>query len=65
MRRVKNDWRSSLGESTLDHLMRISIDGPPLEHFDPQPSVKRFFSTPRRRDVQPYGPQKRKHSDTE
>ena len=39
MRRIKTDWRSSLGEDTLDSLMRISIDGPSLEHFDPKPAV--------------------------
>ena len=47
MRRIKSDWRSSLGEETLDHLMRISIDGPALTQFDPKPAVQRFFSTPR------------------
>ena len=60
MRRIKNDWRSSLGESTLDHLMRISIDGPALEQFDPRPAVNLFFSAPRRTDVQPYGSRKRR-----
>ena len=36
MRRIKNDWRSSLSEETLDPLMRISIDGPPLKEFQPR-----------------------------
>ena len=65
MRRIKNDWRSSLGESTLDHLMRISIDGPALEQFDPRPAVNLFFCAPRRTDVQPYGSRKRRLTESE
>ena len=57
-RRIKSDWRSSLSEDTLDHLMRISVDGPPLAQFDPTLAVQRFFSTPRRPHVQPYGSKK-------
>ena len=30
MKRIKSDWRNRLNEETLDNLMRISIDGPPL-----------------------------------
>ena len=40
MRRIKSDWRSSLGEETLDHLMRISIDSPPLTQFEPNQQSK-------------------------
>ena len=39
MRRIKSDWRSSLSEDTLDHLMRISVDGPPLAQFNPTLAV--------------------------
>ena len=54
MRRIKSDWRNRLNEDTLDHLMRISIEGPPLPQFNPHISVQKFFSVPRRPDVQPY-----------
>jgi len=64
MRRIKTDWRSSLGEDTLDNLMRITIEGPPLKDFDPKPSVEKYFSTVRRPNVQPYG-RKRKHDEVE
>ena len=55
MQRIKSDWRNRLGEDTLDHLMRISIEGPQLLSFDPHVAVKKFFSIPRRPEVQPYG----------
>ena len=47
MRRIKRDWRSSLSKDTLDHLMRISVDGLPLAQFDPTLAAQRFFSTPK------------------
>ena len=62
MRQIKTDWRSRLNEETLDHLLRISTDGPPLSKFDPNPAVEQFFSTPHRPDATPYGSQKRNHS---
>ena len=40
MRQIKTDWRSRLAEETLDHLMRISIDGVPQSQFDPNPAVQ-------------------------
>ena len=48
MKRVKTDWRCSLGETVLDTIMRISIEGPELSKFDPQKAVESYFSTPRR-----------------
>ena len=54
MRRIKTDWRSRLGERTLDNLMRISIDGPAVSDFSSDIAVKRFFAQPRRPDVLPY-----------
>ncbi|XP_072169762.1 zinc finger protein 862-like [Diadema setosum] len=54
MRRIKTDWRCRLSAQTLDHLMRISIEGPSSIDYDPQCAVKRFFSTPRKLNVQPY-----------
>lgn len=65
MRRIKTDWRSRLAEETLDHLMRISIDGVPLSEFNPIPVVQQFFSKPRRTDTLPYGSSKRPHSQIE
>ena len=65
MRRIKTDWRSRLAEETLDHLMRISIDGVPQSQFNPIPAVQRFFSTPRRPNINPYGSRKRNHSELE
>ena len=54
------------GEETLDALMRISINGPPLAQFDPKHAVQKLFSNPRRPNVhvQPYRPRKQKISDT-
>lgn len=49
MRRVKSDWRNSLSESTLNHLLRIDIDGPDFDDFDPSASVNMFFSDKVRR----------------
>ena len=65
MRRIKTDWRSWLGERTLDNLMRISIDGPTVSEFSSDITVKRFFAQPRRPDVLPYGPRKRTHDELE
>ncbi len=62
MGRVKSDYRNRLGEEILDHLMRISIEGPQLDVFDPKPIVKDFFQKTRRPDIVPYG-QKRKNED--
>ena len=62
MRQMKTDWRSRLGEETLDHLLRISADGPTLSLFNPNPAVERFFTTPRRPETTLYGSRKRSHS---
>ena len=59
------DWRSRLSEETLDHLMSISINGPPLSEFDPNLVVQRFFSTPRRPEATPYGSHKLNRSELE
>ncbi len=50
MKRIQTDWRSRLNEVTIDHLLRISIDGPAFSNFDPRPAMEKFFSTPRRPD---------------
>ncbi len=43
MNRVKTDWRSCLKSETLEKLMRISIDGVPLESFDPLRSIQEWW----------------------
>ena len=62
MRRIRSAWRCSLAEATLEHLMRITSEGPPLSAFDPGKAVAKFFSRARRPNVQPYN-LKRKFPD--
>ena len=45
MKRVKNDWRSSLLPSTLCDLMLITIEGPALDQYDPEEAVNIFFAS--------------------
>ncbi|CAM4696780.1 unnamed protein product [Leuciscus chuanchicus] len=40
-KRIKSDIRSSLHPKTVEDLIRISVEGPPLEAFDASASVKR------------------------
>lgn len=49
MRRVKTDWRNGLSENTLNHLLRIDIDGPDIDDFDPSAAVHIFYSDKVRR----------------
>ena len=44
MNRIKCKSRSRLGSVVLDHLMRISIHGVPLKHWDPRPAIARFLA---------------------
>lgn len=46
--RIKNDLRSCLGGQTLEELMRISLEGPSLAHFHPEPAVKARFQASKR-----------------
>ena len=46
--RIKNDSRSCLGGQTVEELMRISLEGPSLANFDPEPAVKAWFQTSKR-----------------
>ena len=48
MKRVKNDWRASLDEQTLEQLLRIRAEGPSLADFDPLPVVNKFLAMPSR-----------------
>ncbi|CAM4326971.1 unnamed protein product [Leuciscus chuanchicus] len=42
-KRIKSDIRSSLHPKTVEDLIRISVEGPPLEAFDASASVKRWM----------------------
>jgi len=46
--RIKNSKRSSLGVSTTEDLMRISLEGPSVEDFDPRPAVDRWMNSAKR-----------------
>ncbi|KAM9558481.1 zinc finger protein 862-like isoform 1-T4 [Salvelinus alpinus] len=43
--RIKNLTRSCLGASTTEDLMRISLDWPSVEEFDPTPAVDRWLTS--------------------
>ncbi|XP_030288729.1 zinc finger protein 862-like [Sparus aurata] len=43
--RIKTSTRSSLAVSTTEDLMRISLEGPPLESYDPSQAVERWLSS--------------------
>lgn len=65
MGRVKTDWRSSLKVHTLDCLLRITLEGKPLQEFDSTAVVKKFFAKARRPNTVPYGCKKQKHDVVE
>ncbi|XP_051533754.1 zinc finger protein 862-like [Myxocyprinus asiaticus] len=44
---IKNSTRSCLGVSTTEDLMRISLEGPSVEEFDPTPAVDRWLTSKR------------------
>ncbi|KAK6191936.1 hypothetical protein SNE40_003508 [Patella caerulea] len=43
MKRIKSDWRCRLSNSTVDMLMRIDLEGPPLNDFNPRPFVNKWW----------------------
>lgn len=49
MKRIKNDWRSSLSVDSLHKLLFISIEGPELDSFDGKKIVERWHSQRARR----------------
>lgn len=49
MNRVDTDSRAALSEHTLDNLVRIQIEGLPLEEFDPTPAIQLWASSANRR----------------
>lgn len=57
MNHVKTDFRASLTENTLNNLIRIRMEGPPLEEFDPTPAIQLWAMGASRRPNQ----RERKH----
>ena len=49
MNQIKSQSRSGMGSAILNSLMTISIKGPNLEMFDPQPAVNHCSSEAHRR----------------
>ena len=49
---IKSDRRSRLSEDTLDHLVRIAVDGPPLAQWDATDAVHLWWRSKQRRQVQ-------------
>lgn len=61
MKRVKNDLRNRLRTTTLDNLLRISINSTSLSNFSPQSAAELFFSKKKRRpETTPYGQREKK-----
>ena len=49
MKRIKTAQRNRLKTKTLDNLMRISIEGPAVTHWDPYPALRKWESMGNRR----------------
>ena len=47
-KRIKSDIRASLDPSTVLDLIRISVEGPPLETFDSGIAVKKWLAEGKR-----------------
>ena len=45
MKRVKTDSRASLGENTLTSIVRINMEGPSLQDYDPTPAMQLWASS--------------------
>lgn len=60
---ILRDWRLSLNAYTMEYLLRISVEGVPVQEFDPLPVVTQWrFSgcKMRRPQITPYGPRPNK-----
>ena len=44
MKRIKSAQRNSLKTRTLDNLLRVSIEGPSLQDWDPIPALRKWES---------------------
>jgi len=65
--RLKVKYRSSLSAQKLDTLLKISMLGPDLSHFDPAPAVARWLAAKKRRKrrlCEEYRPRKKAKSTT-
>lgn len=52
MNRVKTDRRATLGESNLNHLVRIRLEGPAFQDYDSTPAIQLWLSSAARRPNQ-------------
>ena len=43
MKRVKNDWRSGLAVSVLDHLLHITLEGRTVEDFELEAAMQHWW----------------------
>ncbi len=43
VKRIKSDWRSGLAVDILDHLLRITLEGPTVEDFQPEKSIEHWW----------------------
>ena len=62
MKRIMGDWRLGLETPTIEHLLRISTEGPDVAEFDPSEAVERWRLSGKRSwrlDLHPYGPRKK------
>ena len=48
MKRVKNDWRSSLSSTSLNSILRIVIDGPSVNDFCPNSALETWWESSQR-----------------
>ena len=61
---TKTNRRASLGENTLDHLLRIRIEGPPLKKWDASGAIQLWWEAKTRRvDACHSGSRVRKNSE--
>ena len=44
MKRIKTAQRNRLNTTTLDHLIRVSMEGPKVEEWDPLPALRLWES---------------------
>ena len=44
MKRIKTVQRNRLNTNTLDHLIRVSMEGPTMEEWDPLPALRLWES---------------------
>ena len=44
VKRLKNDWRSSLTTQMMNHLLCVSLEGPTLEEYDAERAVHLWWT---------------------